>query len=114
MGCWRDKSDFEFVVETKMDARRLVLIRNKCGFQHGLCLSSEGRSGGLGFWWRTNAVNVCSFSNHYIEVEVCDAANIPTWKVVGVYGCPEAINKHLTWDLRRNIRARSTLPLLMW
>lgn len=101
-------------METKIDSQRLELIRNRCGFTNGLCLSSSGRSGGLGFWWREDIARVCSYSTHHVEVEVCDVNNQPCWKAVGIYGWPEASNKHLTWDLMRRIQWSNTLPLLMF
>lgn len=30
----------------------LFKVCNKCGFSYGLCLSSNGLSGGLGVWWK--------------------------------------------------------------
>lgn len=68
----------------------------------------------MGFWWRDVEVNVCSYSHHHFEVDVCDASNSPIWKAVGVYGWLEASNKHLTWELMRNIGARTALPLMMF
>ncbi|XP_057251804.1 uncharacterized protein LOC125498516 [Beta vulgaris subsp. vulgaris] len=112
--CWRDRSEMVFVMETKMDSQRLELIRNRCSFTSGVCFSSNRRSGGMGLWWRDVTVNVCSFSNHHVEVDVCDGNNIAIWKAVGVYGWPEATNKHLTWDLMRSIRHGSALPMLLF
>lgn len=101
-------------METKIDAHRLELIRNRCGFMNGVCFSSNGRSGGMGLWWRDCGVNVCSFSHHHVEVDVCDADYIPVWKAVGVCGWQEAANKRLTWELMRNIRQGCVLPMLMF
>ncbi|XP_056688734.1 uncharacterized protein [Spinacia oleracea] len=112
--CWRDRPNIVFVMETKMDAGRLELVHNRCGFENGFCLSSNGRSEGLGFWWRDIKVNICSYSLHHIEVEVCDSENVPKWKAVGIYGWPEAANKHYTWELMRAIKARSSLPTVMF
>lgn len=97
-----------------MDARRLERVRNRCGFDNGLCISSEGRSGGLGFWWKDINVSIKTYSIHHVEAEICDSNNMPVWREVGVYGWPEAANKHQTWGLMRTIKARSTLPTLMF
>ncbi|XP_021744637.1 uncharacterized protein LOC110710620 [Chenopodium quinoa] len=110
--CWRDRPNAVFVMETKIDAQRLELIRNSCGFATGLCLSSNRRSGGLGLWWRDLNVEVVSYSAHHIEANVCDASGVPSWKMVGVYGWPEATQKYRTWDLMRNIHAGCSIPML--
>ena len=31
-----------------IDSGRLEVVRNKCGFSNGLCVSSVGTSGGIG------------------------------------------------------------------
>lgn len=53
-----------------MKKGKLEGIRNKCGFQEGFCISSDGHSGGIGLWWRDAAVNLVSYSKHHILVEV--------------------------------------------
>lgn len=68
----------------------------------------------MGLWWREIDVNVCTISEHHIEMEIRDGGNIPRWKAVGIYDWPEATNKHKTWGLMRNIRRRSSLPMVMF
>lgn len=50
--CWRERPDFVFILESMIDSRRLEVVRNKCGFINGVCLSSQGNYEGLGLWWR--------------------------------------------------------------
>ncbi|CAO2836392.1 unnamed protein product [Amaranthus hypochondriacus] len=47
--CWRERPDFVFVMETMVEDRKLESIRMQCGFDAGICLSSAGNFGGLGF-----------------------------------------------------------------
>ncbi|XP_021730636.1 uncharacterized protein LOC110697570 [Chenopodium quinoa] len=110
--CWIDRSNIVFVMETKIDSRRLELIRNKCGFANGVCVSSNGRTGGLGLWWRDLNMVVASFSAHHIDTNVCDETGSPIWKFIGVYGWPETANKHRTWDLMCGIHAGCTIPMI--
>lgn len=70
--CWRDRPIFVFLMETKIDSKRLEKVRNKCGSMEGLCTSSERNSGGMGFWWREVNSRVGSYSTHHFEVEVRD------------------------------------------
>lgn len=89
-------------------------IRNRCGFSNGLCLSSDGNSGGVGLWWNDLDVSVLSFSSHHIHAVVVDENQNPIWHDVGVYGWPETGNKHLTWQLLRQVRQPCLAPLLLF
>lgn len=75
-----------------------MLVRNKCGFSSGVCVSSEGNAGGMGFWWQDMEVRTVSFSAHHFAVEVLDTGGNATWRAVGVYGWPERDKKFRTWD----------------
>ncbi|CAO2815950.1 unnamed protein product [Amaranthus hypochondriacus] len=39
--CWRERPDFVFIIESMVDSGRLEVVRNKCGFHNGLCVSSK-------------------------------------------------------------------------
>lgn len=97
-----------------MDSTVLEKIRNRCGFSDGLCLSSNGNSGGIGLWWKDMDVSVLSFSAHHVHAVVLDEQKCPSWHAVGIYGWPETGNKHLTWQLLRQIRNQCTMPLLFF
>uniref|UniRef100_A0A803MVI3 Uncharacterized protein n=1 Tax=Chenopodium quinoa TaxID=63459 RepID=A0A803MVI3_CHEQI len=101
-------------METKIDSVRLEGIRNKCGFSNGLCLSSVGLSGGIGLWWNDNNVNVVSYSNNHIAVDVSNNGNNNVWRAIGVYGWPENENKHQTWLLMKNLRQQSPHPTIFF
>lgn len=44
--CWRERPNILFIMESMVDKGKLEGIRNKCGFTEGLCLDSNGNSGG--------------------------------------------------------------------
>ncbi|XP_074302679.1 uncharacterized protein LOC141634383 [Silene latifolia] len=98
-------------METMMCTRDLTRVRNSCGFTDGLCVNSRGRAGGLGLWWRDINVNLISFCNNHIMVDVLDENNSPKWRAVGIYGWPETSNKHKTWDLMRSLCNSSNIPI---
>ncbi|KAL2933269.1 hypothetical protein RDABS01_016388 [Bienertia sinuspersici] len=112
--CWRDRPNIVFVMETMLDERRLEIVKKKCGFHNGICISSMGNSGGLGFWW--NDVNVCvkSYSCHHVEGEVLDSSGAVAWKVIGLYGWAKTVEKFHTWDLMRRLAANGDQPLVMF
>lgn len=59
--CWRDRLAMVFLMETKIDNKRLKKILSKCGFVNGMCFSSVRNSRGIDFWWRDINVVVSSF-----------------------------------------------------
>lgn len=63
-----------------------------------------GLLGGMGFWWRDMNVHVLSYSTHHVTAQVLDDDDVVLWTTVGIYGRPEATNKHLAWSLMREIR----------
>ncbi|XP_074297692.1 uncharacterized protein LOC141628446 [Silene latifolia] len=112
--CWRESPNIVFVMETMISARELEKIRNSCGFSSSVCVSSRGRSGGTGLWWRDVDVNLISYNKNHILVEVLDANKTPVWQAAGVYGWPETSNKHKTWDLMRSICENSRVPIVLF
>lgn len=38
--CWRQRPDFVFIMKSMLDSSKLELVRNKCGFQNGVCVSN--------------------------------------------------------------------------
>ena len=111
---WRERPNIVFLMETMIDSKKLQLVKEKCGFRDGLCLSSVGLSGGMGFWWNDMNVHVISYSTHHVLVEVRDELNTPLWAGVGIYGWPEASNKHLTWSLMKELRDSVTVPIIFF
>ncbi|XP_021775080.1 uncharacterized protein LOC110738941 [Chenopodium quinoa] len=112
--CWRERPELVFVMETKVDASILNKIRNRCGYSNGLCLSSNGSSGGVGFWWKDVNVDIVSYSLHHFHANVLDVNNTPISRAVGLYGWPEQANKHQTWSLMSKIKLASNLPCIMF
>ena len=97
-----------------MDANKLQLVKRKCGFSEGLCFSSVGLSGGIGFWWRDINAHVVSYSTHHVSVEIRNDEDVVVWTAVGIYGWPETSNKHLTWALMREIRESTMGPIIFF
>lgn len=64
------------IMETKLDHRRMKLVRRKCGFQNGIDLSATGTRGGICLSWNENyLVNVLSYSESHVDAEVSDEDN---------------------------------------
>ena len=111
---WRERPNIVFLMETMIDSKKLQVVKEKCGFSEGLCLSSRGLSGGLGFWWMDLNVHIISYSAHHIAAEVRDDNDEVSWVAVGIYGWPETQNKHLTWELMKTIRSSHSYPVVFF
>ena len=58
-----------FVMETRMEARRVEGLKNRVGFSNVFAVNRCGRSGGLALFWDNNVkVNVKSYSSGHIDV----------------------------------------------
>ncbi|XP_021734135.1 uncharacterized protein LOC110700859 [Chenopodium quinoa] len=93
-----------------IDSAVLERIKRRCGYENGICVSSNGNSGGMGFWWHEVNVNVISYSVHHFAADICDSLGEPKWRAIDFYGWPETENKYETWDLMRNLKSECNLP----
>ncbi|XP_021755513.1 uncharacterized protein LOC110720784 [Chenopodium quinoa] len=112
--CWRERPKVVFLTKTMLDATVLERIKRRCGFEHDVCLSSDGRSSGMGFWWREVDVSTVSFSKHYYAADILNEAGMACWRAIGVYGWSEAENKHKTWDMMRTLKNSCSIPCIMF
>lgn len=97
-----------------IDEDRLEAVKKKCGFLQGVCLSSNGNSGGIGFWWRDIDVNVISYSSHHFEANIVNQSGEACWKALGVYGWPAASQKHLTWSLIKSVMRECLISAILF
>lgn len=70
------KPDALFLSETLIHFNRTEEFRYLLGFVNCLCISSNGRSGGLAQFWRSSFnCTVLTYSTNHINVEVDDMCN---------------------------------------
>ncbi|XP_074306558.1 uncharacterized protein LOC141641810 [Silene latifolia] len=112
--CWRECPNIVFVMETMISANNLEKIKNKCGFTSGICISSNGRSGGLGIWWKDINAQLVSYNNHHFAIKIVGEDGSILWRAVGVYGWPELTNKYKTWDMLRALCANHNDPMILF
>uniref|UniRef100_A0A803MIJ2 Endonuclease/exonuclease/phosphatase domain-containing protein n=1 Tax=Chenopodium quinoa TaxID=63459 RepID=A0A803MIJ2_CHEQI len=101
-------------METKVDSCNLERIKRRCGFDDGLCLSSNGKAGGIGFWWRDVGISTISYSVHHFAIDVLNSVGVPIWRAIGVYGWPKTENKHKTWEMMINLHSECNIPCIMF
>ncbi|GMI95766.1 hypothetical protein HRI_003245900 [Hibiscus trionum] len=103
-----------FLIETKLQCKRMEGVRKLCGYSNGIDVASNGRSGGLSLAWKTNSqVKVRSYSNRYIDVIFEEDIDGFSWRCTGFYGAPEVENREASWDLLHSLDDMLDTPWLV-
>lgn len=84
-------------METKLNVTRMDGIQRAIGYENGLSIPSDGRSGGLAMLWRHGyEVAINSYSKYHIDAEVTMPNTGDIWRFIGFYGHPETSHKEGT------------------
>ncbi|GMI87724.1 hypothetical protein HRI_002441700 [Hibiscus trionum] len=103
-----------FFSETKLQDARMARIRQTCGFNNGIEVSSVGRSGGLSLAWKDSiSITLRSFSVRHIDVLINDDGEGKCWRCTGFYGAPEEHLREASWDLLRLLNDSPEVPWLV-
>ncbi|XP_074356478.1 uncharacterized protein LOC141696197 [Apium graveolens] len=85
-------------------------VQLKLGYQGMFVVDSVGRSGGIALLWKEqDQVELLGFSQNHIDVKVIMEQG-EQWRLTGLYGEPNRVLRHRTWDLLRNLSRDSNLP----
>lgn len=102
-----------FLSETKVrNSDYMNRLRYRLGYLNCEAVFSDGRSGGLGLFWRDGLdVQFRSKSHHHIDVEIqTHDGSFLRWRLTGFYGHPTTAERYRTWNLLRCLGDESTLP----
>ncbi|XP_074297456.1 uncharacterized protein LOC141628183 [Silene latifolia] len=100
----REAPALVFLCETKLSGSDLRRMRAHLCDYEGMEVDSVGRSGGLSFLWRKGVTCVFwSASVHHMDFDVQGEGG--TWRVTGFYGWPAVCDRHLSWELMRELGA---------
>ncbi|KAA3488936.1 reverse transcriptase [Gossypium australe] len=79
-----------FLIETKLSAKKMEMVRLKCGFENGIDIGVMGSRGGLSLGWKGNSlISLKSFSSFHIDVEVQDKECGTKWRLTWFYENPD-------------------------
>jgi exonuclease III len=102
-----------FLMETKLQAKRLEYIRVRMGFDSAFVVDSVGRSGGLVLLWKGDIfVEIQNYSRRHINAIVRICENGPQWKFTGFYGHPDATKRRESWCLLEFLMSFQPVPWL--
>ncbi|XP_019194796.1 PREDICTED: uncharacterized protein LOC109188622 [Ipomoea nil] len=106
----KERPFFVFLMETKANVDKVEQVRVKMGFEGAVNVDRVGLGGGLALLWRdAKSASLLSFSNNHIDMEVTLPGR-PKWRLTDFYSNPERSKRHITWDLLRKLKHRSSLP----
>ena len=87
-------------------------LTRSLGYDSCFAVSSDGRSGGLGLFWRSETqFSLLRFSGYHIDGEVRQEGR-PPWRFTLVHGEAQRSERYKTWDLLKFIKCESDLPWL--
>lgn len=103
-----------FLIETKVNTRRMKKIRRKCGFLNGIDVDVEGLRGRLSLGWKEElSVMLKNFSKHHRDIIVNDGIEEDSWRYTGFYGSPVENLRKESWNLLRQLKGDDQRPWLV-
>ncbi|KAK4258510.1 hypothetical protein QN277_004952 [Acacia crassicarpa] len=103
------------LAETKATNDAVFQPLRSWGFDSCCVVPSEGRSGGLGVFWRTSEIgaSVLAIERQLIHLE-CLIPGIPAFNLTAVYGIPHSNLREQLWNSLLNFSASITRPWVVY
>ncbi|KAA3474021.1 reverse transcriptase [Gossypium australe] len=103
-----------FLMETKVESKRMERIRRRSGFVNGIDVGAEGSRGGLCLAWKEEfRVSLKTFSKNHVDVQVEDSNGQGDWRFTGFYGSPYVKDQHESWRLLQVLGQEQQCPWLV-
>ena len=98
------------IVETQIERTRVESLAGTIGYDNGYAVSSQGRSGGLGFFWNNPIkIEILGYSVYHIDCSVEEPGSDP-WRMTLFYGEAQTHLRYQAWDVLKGISTFSNLP----
>lgn len=88
------------------------MLWDSVGYEGGVHVDCEGRSGGLILIWKDWEVDMRSFSRGHID-SIIKSLDRVVWRFTGFDGNPAKSQCHHSWELIRRLRSTFSLPWLL-
>ncbi|KAA3457419.1 reverse transcriptase [Gossypium australe] len=103
-----------FLMETKLDQKRMERVRRNCGFMNGIEVGADGSRGGLSLAWKEGAgITLRSFSKWHIDALVMGDDSRDKWRFTGWYGSPYARDQSQVWRILTRLSREANYPWLV-
>ncbi|GAV86647.1 hypothetical protein CFOL_v3_30074, partial [Cephalotus follicularis] len=101
--------NYVFLSETRSSVQEMKAIRIKNGFKNCLAVDTEGRRCRLSLLWNEEVdLSIKSFSQSHFDL----SGSTKKWRLMGIYGNPEAHHCHETWSLLCNLASQHNISWL--
>ena len=98
------------ILETQIEGSRVENLVGTLGFDKSFAVSSSGRSGGIGLFWKDEIkVEVIDYFEYHIDVTIDALVEFQT-RFTFVYGEAQVNQRYRTWDMLHGIAGLSHLP----
>uniref|UniRef100_A0A803Q5F6 CCHC-type domain-containing protein n=1 Tax=Cannabis sativa TaxID=3483 RepID=A0A803Q5F6_CANSA len=97
----REDPDVLFLMETKLNSRRMNSIWRSLGFGGASCVEASGSAGGLCLCWKAGVdVLISSAEAGVISGVFSNVLNGPNWTGLFIYGPPVRSDRAVFWEAR--------------
>ncbi|XP_059428667.1 uncharacterized protein LOC132162445 [Corylus avellana] len=98
------KPTIVLLMETKLRADRLEMVRIHLGYDYMVVVDCVGRSGVLALLWLADmGIEIQNYSRWHINAKVCPSSADSPWKFTGFYGHLDPSKRVESWSLLRYI-----------
>lgn len=102
-----------FISETKLHGKAAMLVREAVGYDGGVHVDCQGRSGGLILICKKDwDMNMQSYTCRQIDTTVKSPERL-VWRFTGFYGNPAKSQSYPSWELIRRLRGMFSVPWLI-
>lgn len=99
-----------FLCETKSNSSEVRRLKDRLGFDRHVCVEPIGRAGDLAFFLTEEVhARILTMDLHHIDCEVSNEGG-QRWRMTGIYGWSESMNKCRTWNLITQLAQHNDLP----
>lgn len=95
-----------------LNDKEMLKVRDKCGFQYGMAVSSVRRSRGLVMFWKDVIDLSFLFYDRKYVICVIKEVGKDLWRFAEIYGWSEMSQKYKIWNLLRDLMWSSDLFIL--
>ncbi|XP_019166537.1 PREDICTED: uncharacterized protein LOC109162272 [Ipomoea nil] len=100
-----------FLMETFLDKGRMENVRVQLGFENLFCVDANGHNDGLALLWSSWVdLQICSYSDNFIDTTLALDVGSPRWRFKGYYGFSQRQRWREAWQMLRRLAVQSAEP----
>lgn len=102
--------DEDGAMETKVTRCPAEQLKTKLNYEGLFYVNPVGIGGGLTFLWKIKkSVSLLSYSVNHVDLSIT-FLNMTLWHLIGFYECSEWNRRHVSRNILRSLKDRSSMP----